>query len=615
MLGRLRTLIALALAVLSSTSGAAPAPAAELHYRAVLFDFYQDDYFNASTRSLAYEDQKVLGERRRDAELLRGGMFLSYGLFDAAAGTFRELLDDALAPSVRQRAWYHLGRLAYQRNDLETAEDALERVGDDASVRRGNQRDLLLGLIAMRRGDHEGALRRLSAGESGEQTSWYAVYNMGIAALRAGERDRGRALLMDIAELDVADSELLALRDRASIALGFHALAAGDAAGAAPMFDRVRITGPFATQALLGAGWAASSDGAHRRALVSWRALMERDITAPAVQEAYLAAPHGLLQLGAEREAAQAYRDGIEAYARELGRLRRAIESVRSGEMVRRLRVASMRSRGEEWPLQVMRETPGGEYLPELLAGHDFQRAAANFRDLYALRRHLNYWAESMDGFGRMLETRRRRYENNVTRVEQAMAELDLEALQARREALAGRVERIAATEDALALATTDERRRLEQLDELERRLDALPAQEREPLAQRRHVLAGFQRWRIATDFAPRLWEARKALGALDERIAELREQRRSLIRARSSARQRFQGFAERIRLARARVATLLPRVNDAIERQRDRLETLAEAALVEREQRLRGYLAQARFALAQLHDRARNRRTSGDAQ
>lgn len=589
--------------VLATT--AAAEPVAELHYRAILFDFFQDDYFTASTRALAYEQQQVLGERHRDAELLRAGMYLSYGLFDAAEAAFQALLDDSVAVPVRQRAWYHLGRLAYQRGDLGTAEAALKRIGDQADAARRGQRDLLLGLIAMRRGDYEAALGHLETGQTGERTRWYALYNLGIAALRAGEHQRGRSLLDAVGSLQLDDGELLALRDRANVALGFHALSRADTKTAGHMFDRVRLDGPFGNRALLGAGWAAARAGQHRQALVAWQALMDRDMAAAAVQEAHLAAPYGLLQLGAEHQAAQAYRDGIAAYGEALERLQRARAEVESGELIRRLRRAARYSRGKDWPPRVMRETPGGEYLPNLLAGHDFQRAAANFRELHALRRHLASWAQSMESFELMLETRRQRYRRQLAAIEQALAALDMAALQGRRDALAKRIERIAAEEDALALATTAERRRLEALDQVRQRLGGLPAGDREALARRARVLGGYQRWRIATDFAPRLWAARKALKALDTELAGLRAQRDALVQARAEARARFQGFAERIDRARQRVATLLPRVDAAIGDQRQHLEQLAAQALEARAQRLRGYLAQARFALAQLYDRA----------
>lgn len=599
--------VGLALAV--PASGAVPPEVAELQYRAVLFDFYQRDYLAASTRAMAYEQQYVLGARRHDTALLLGGMLLSYGLFDAAEDTFDRLLDPSVPAAVRNRAWYHLGRLAYQRNDLDTAESALAHIEDDAEPARRGQRALLRGLIAMRRGDYRGALKVLS----GRDTGVFARFNLGIAALRAGDPARGRQTLERIGRLDAQDDTLLALRDKANVALGYSALQADDTENAARDFGRVRLSGPFADQALLGAGWAATSSQHYRRALVSWDALARRNVSRPAVQEALLAAPFGLRKLGAEQQAAAAYDRAIDAYEKELARLDDALEAVRSGRMTDALRRAARRARGPDWTAQLLSGGETAAYLPELLAGHDFQRAAANFRDLYALQRHLSYWAGSMDGFDRMLTARRERYRRTAAAVDEKLADFDLTPLLARREELAGRIRRIEAGEDSLALATPEERQRISKLRALGKRLDTLPdGPQKQALRRRQQVLAGFQRWRIATDFHPRLWQARKALAALDRSIEELRDQHRSLLDAKASAHGRFGGFARRIQAARERVGRLLPRVEAITGRQRRHLEALAAQALQRRAERLRDYLAQARFAQAQLYDEARTR-TNGE--
>jgi len=589
--------------------GAVPPEVAELHYRAVLFNFYQRDYLAASTLAMAYEQQHVLGARRHDAALLLGGMYLSYGLFDATEDAFNRLLDQSVPSDVRNRAWYHLGRLAYQRNDLDTAEAALAHMDADAAPVRRGQRALLRGLIAMRRGDYQGAVKVLSGHDATADAGLFARFNLGIAALRAGDGARGRRTLETIGRLDTKDETLLSLRDKANVALGYSALRTDDTGTAGRDFGRVRLTGPFADQALLGAGWAATSGGHYRRALVSWNTLAGRDAGRPAVQEALLAAPYGLRKLGAEQQAAAAYDRAIDAYEGELAQLNAALEAVDSGRMTDALRRAALHARGPDWPARLLTEGDTAGYLPELLAGHDFQRAAANFRDLYALQHNLSYWAGSMDGFDRMLATRKERYRRTAAVVDDKLADFDLAPLLARRDALAGRIRKVESGEEPLALATPEEKQRIGKLRAIGKRIDALPDGPRESaLRQRQRALSGYQRWRIATDFHPRLWRAKKALAALDQSIADLRDRHQSLRAAKDSARTRFGGFAERIADARRRVSRLLPRVNATIERQRQHLETLAVQSLRQRADRLRSYLAQARFAQAQLYDEARKR-------
>ena len=47
------------------------------HYGEILFYFYQDDFFPAIVRLLAAQDQGLLAEHTDQAELLKGGMYLS----------------------------------------------------------------------------------------------------------------------------------------------------------------------------------------------------------------------------------------------------------------------------------------------------------------------------------------------------------------------------------------------------------------------------------------------------------------------------------------------------------------------------------------------------------
>ena len=51
----------------------------DLAYGEVLFHFFQDDYFSALTRLLAAQARGELTHHATEAELLLGGLYLSYG--------------------------------------------------------------------------------------------------------------------------------------------------------------------------------------------------------------------------------------------------------------------------------------------------------------------------------------------------------------------------------------------------------------------------------------------------------------------------------------------------------------------------------------------------------
>ena len=97
----------------------------DLHWGDVLFYFYQDDYLQSLTRLGAAQDFNRVGNHALEAELLKGGLYLSLGQHEEAGRIFKSLLNDNVPLDVRNRAWFYLAKVWYQRNYLEDAATAL----------------------------------------------------------------------------------------------------------------------------------------------------------------------------------------------------------------------------------------------------------------------------------------------------------------------------------------------------------------------------------------------------------------------------------------------------------------------------------------------------------
>ncbi|MDH5209929.1 MAG: tetratricopeptide repeat protein, partial [Burkholderiaceae bacterium] len=98
------------------------------HYGDSLFYFYQGRYFTSVTQLMVSQHFARLSPHDDEAEVLRGGLFLSYGLHREAGEVFARLIERGAAPTVRNRAWYYLAKIRFQRNRLSEAEDALARI-------------------------------------------------------------------------------------------------------------------------------------------------------------------------------------------------------------------------------------------------------------------------------------------------------------------------------------------------------------------------------------------------------------------------------------------------------------------------------------------------------
>ncbi|MFQ5937046.1 MAG: hypothetical protein ACE5LB_11635, partial [Acidiferrobacterales bacterium] len=125
----------------------------------------------------------------------------------------------------------------------------------------------------------------------------------------------------------------------------------------------------------------------------------------------------------------------------------------------------------------------------------------------------------------------------------------------------------------------------------------------------RKHKLfSGLLRWQISTDYRPRLWQLKKAMRELDRAIGEAQKRERSLRRAQGMARDGFNGYAERITSLRQRIVALRHEANEVMRAQARYLQELAASELEQQQRRLRTYVTQAKFGIAQIYDQAVSR-------
>jgi len=92
-------------------NGLPPQDVKDLHYGDVLFYFYQDDYFDSITRLLAARQLQRIPHTEGEAELLLGGLYLSLGEHVEAGRIFEELLNKNTSETVRNKAWFYLGKV------------------------------------------------------------------------------------------------------------------------------------------------------------------------------------------------------------------------------------------------------------------------------------------------------------------------------------------------------------------------------------------------------------------------------------------------------------------------------------------------------------------------
>jgi Tfp pilus assembly protein PilF len=581
----------------------------DLHYGDVLFYYFQDDDFEALTRLTAYEHWNLIPHHEEEAQLLLGGMYLALGMHNEAGTRFESVLNQDVPTGVRNRAWYYLAQVWYARGYLDKAEEALRKINGKLSPELEAEKTHLFANVLMHQGKFDDAIHLLTLWRGSDDWTAYAKFNLGVALVREHRLSDADPFLTAVGGFESERNELLALKDRANLALGYAYLQANDPAKARVGLERVRLNGPYSNKALLGLGYADAQLGDFKGALNPWLELRNRNLLDAAVQESFIAVPYAFAQLGANSQSAEYYEGAVESYDKENATLDTAIDRIRQGSLLNDLLASETDSRhGWFWQLKNVPQAPESRYLYTILAGHDFQEGLKNYRDLVFMGRTLDRWNDSMEAFGDMIDTREHAYAERLPRADALLTSGANDKLQQRRADLELRLNSIESTQDVAALGSPEERDQWARIQHLEAALAATPATtENAELRDRLRLVKGVLLFRLNDSFKARMWQQHRTMKDLDLALREAQSRWIRVERARKSVPTNNGEFASRVAALKQRIDGLQVRLTDIESQQGGYLAQLAIQELDAQKNRLAAYEVQARFALATMYDRAAN--------
>jgi hypothetical protein len=590
-------------------NGLAPQDVKDLHYGDVLFYFFQDDYFDSITRLLAARQLERIPHTQGEAELLLGGLYLSLGEHVEAGRIFEALLNQNTSEAVRNKAWFYLGKVWYQRGYLQESERALRQVSDKIDLRISAERYMLLAQVMMLQGRYDDAITALSNWHGAPDWTAYAQFNLGVALVRKERLADAIPYLDRVGRMETRSEELLSLRDKANLALGFALLQAQRAAEAKPILQRVRLEGPYSSKALLGVGWADAGVGEYKRALVPWLALRKRTLLDSAVQESFLTVPYAYGQLSASGQAAEYYNSAIDSFDGEIRRIDDSIEQIRSGHLLDRLLDDDKKDTLTwYWQLSTLPDAPESRYLYQLLASNEFQEGLKNYRELNYMSRNLDNWRENVSAYDDMLDTRQEAYKRRVPKTDAVLAATDLDGLTKKRVDFESRINEIEKSKDVAALGTPEEQQMWGRLKRVE---DYLAAHPDDPdladMREKHRLMKGVVYWRLSASFKARLWNERRSVKELEAELKDTQKRAVLVRQARGGVPTNTGAYAGRIAAVRARMDQLQERLTDVSGQQNRFLQALAIRELEGQKQRIATYQLQARYELAAIYDRAAN--------
>ena len=546
-------------------NGLAPHPVQDLAYGDVLFYFFQDDYFDSITRLLAARQLEGFRTPRKKPSCCSEVCTCRSASMSRRAEYSMRCSKKNTSEFVRNRAWFYLGKVWYQRGYLNESERALRQVSDKIDPRINAERYMMLAQLMMRQGRYDDAITALSSWKGAPDWTAYAQFNLGVALVRRGRLQEAIGYLDRVGTMQTRSEELLALKDKANLALGFALLQGQRAAEAKPILQRVRLEGPYSSKALLGVGWADAGVGEFKRALVPWLELRKRSLLDSAVQESFLTVPYAYVQLQAFGQAADFYNTAIQSFDGELKQIDDSIEGIRSGKLLDRLLNDDKKDTLTwYWQLTNLPNAPESRYLYALLASNEFQEGLKNYRELNFMSRNLDDWRDDVSAYDDMLDTRQEAYNRRVPKADAVLAATDLDGLTQKRVDFESRINEIEKSNDVAALGTPQEQETWARLKNIE---DYLAAHPNDPdlaeMREKHRLMKGVMYWRLSESFKARLWNERRSVKELEGELKETQKRAVLVRQARAGTPLTTGGYASRVAAIRSRIDQLHERLAD----------------------------------------------------
>ena len=599
--------------------GAAPSQAEELndlYFGEALYYANQGQYFEALERldtevrqhcEIDEPELDALYIHIDDAEFSLGDFELRYRMHHRAGRAINAVLEGAVDETIRNDAAYRLARIHFQKQQMEDALLALDRIEGEIPQAIRDDIEFLRANVYLAQGKQLESVEVLKKLQRSDEFGGFAAYNLGIAYLQNGQRSAALEQLDIAGQIKVTDESELAIRDKANLVLGTILLEEGEFENALPPLNRVRLDGPFSNQALLSAGWASMSINDYERAVVPWGILAEREITDSATQEALLALPYAYGKLDIHGRAATHYGRALDSFGVEIKKLNTSIESIREGRFLEALVREEIRQ-NKDWVirLRTLPEAPETYYLMELLASHDFQTGLQNYLDLADLRRKLVTWKGGFDAFDEMVDIRESHYEPLLPDVDEQFRKLDsrMRLRVEQHKMLVKRRDDLLTTPRPEFLATPEEQALLVRIESVEAVAYQDTGAYQETLLRVKRLKA-ILTYTLRTEYHARLTEFDRNVRSLDEAMAMVQAEYDEYVRNRQAATHSYVGYDKPMRRLRADVEKSVEKIDQLMARQGHLLEVLAIEQLVVRRDHLENYGDKARFALADSYDRA----------
>jgi tetratricopeptide (TPR) repeat protein len=395
--------------MLAGSPGAAESRVKDLKYGVILFEFYQQEYFDTLVEFSYAHERGGIRNHGNYPELLKGGVSLSYGLDEQARNIFTSLLAGNTMEEVHNRAWYYLAKMLYLRGDIQQSAATMSNIKGAMPDEIDQEYRYLAALINIKLGYFEEAGKITDGFDKDSPYAPVLFFNLGVALGKQKNYPDAIDNLERAAAYADRNTTLGRLADRSQMAIAYLYDENNDPVNAFTYINHVSTTGVFSNRALLASGWSSVNSGVYRKALAPLDVLQSRSMAIPEVQEAVLLIPHVYEKLGLPGRAAEGFISAYKRYSDALEQLASARKTLKDADVLELfVRNLDAMLDDNDWfgtspSVSLNSLSP---FLYELMSDHSFQSVLKDLRDLYAIRNNLKDWKQKRDDFDVMIEAR-----------------------------------------------------------------------------------------------------------------------------------------------------------------------------------------------------------------
>jgi len=508
-------------------------------YGVALWHYFQGQNLQALTELMIAENKEGIQGHGDNPKIIKAGLELAYGMVNHSKAAFEKIADESLSPSVKNKAWYYLAKIYYQRGDLSSALSTLEPLNslEENSTLRSKTLSLKLNVL-IQQGDLSEAERLISTVNKPFPEKSMALFNLGNAHSRNGTYKNALKIfdkaLETIKRQEIINKGDLFLADKIYISAGYSALLSGQPKRALSYFSQSQQQSLDSELALLGYGRAASTLEYYQQALAFFDLLAQQAFYKPAVQESLISVPVIYEKIQQPARALRAYEYAMTIYQQEISNIDSEIAYLRQQDLGALFPDKNVAGKGIHW-LKSAEITPFSRDQPSyqsrkkfstLFSEEKFQTDLRELQDLISLN---DFAADRLNRLAIMKESLMNRQKDKQAQwleYGSLQAEQKLKAYKNRLKQMTGLLQKAIDEKDYLAFIPDNRKELLERIKNSERRIDAsnqygiaLEKEQREKQKNLLRVYRGMLFWQAAQDYSEEKYALEKAIQEMEQEL------------------------------------------------------------------------------------------------